>query len=438
MPFDSLDVLTLSRIQFAASAAGHIIFPSLSIGLSIFLVYLQAQYLRTKQDSWLESYKFWRKIFALSFGSGVVTGVVMSFLFGTNFPGLTKVAGDVIGPLMTLEVLTAFFMEATFLGIMLFGMGRLPMKVHFLSTVMVAVGTIISAFWILSVNSWMQTPVGVEFVDGKFVPKDWMAIVFNPSFPYRFAHMLNAALLTACFFAIAVMMVSRLKAKDREHQGATPVLKHTLIMAFVLSVAQIVIGDFHGLNTLEHQPMKVAAMEGQWERQNGAPLRLFAIPRQAEEKNDFEIAIPKLQSLVLMHDANAQTPALKDVPPEDRPPVIVVFYAFRLMIGVGLAMVAVSAAGIWFSVRKAGDYPVWFKKACVVMLPSGWIATIAGWCVTEVGRQPWTVYGYARTANLVSDKAPSELLFSLLSMGTIYALLTAVFLLYTIRLSAQR
>ncbi len=423
------DPLLLSRVQFAFTIAFHILFPSLTIGLAWFLVACEAAWLRTRQDAWFRLYRFWAKVFALAFGVGVVTGIVMSFQFGTNWSGLSQQAGEVLGPLLGYEVLTAFFLEAGFLGIMLFGWNRVSPRVHFAATCLVATGTVISAFWILSANSWMQTPTGHAEVGGILVVEDWWSVVFNPSFPYRFVHMVIATFLASAFVVAGVSALQLILAQH------VPFARRGLAMAVgmagVLAPLQIVAGDLHGLNTLEYQPMKVAAMEGLWETRAAAPLLLFAWPDQEAARNDWEIGIPGGASFILKHDSAAVLQGLKEVPPEDRPPVAWVFWSFRIMVGCGVAMAVIGLTGLWLIWRRRLHRTGWFHWLIVLGSPLGMIAILAGWTVTEVGRQPWLVQGLLRTADMVSPNLTGGAVWA--SLGpflVIYNLLLVAFLYY--------
>ncbi len=424
-----IDPVLLSRLQFAFTIAFHILFPTLTIGLACFLALVEGLWLRTKDTRWRDLYRFWVKVFALAFGMGVVSGIPMSFQFGTNFSTFSTATGNVIGPLLGYEVLTAFFLEAGFLGIMLFGWKRVGPGLHFLATLMVAFGTTLSAFWILSANSWMQTPQGhVLAADGVFHVADWWRVIFNPSFPYRLAHMVLATLLTTSFVVAAVSAWQVLR--DRHGDTALKALKLALGAAAILAPLQLLAGDAHGLNTLEHQPTKVAAMEGNWHAGPNIPLLLFAIPDQAAETNHLEVGIPGGASLILRHDPAGVVPGLTDVPPEDRPPVAVVFYAFRIMVGLGVLMIGVAWLGVLLRKRLPRPY-LW---GLVAMGPSGFLATLAGWTVTEVGRQPFTVYGLMRTADSVSPQLEGpEVMTSLMLFAIVYNMVLAAFLYFAAR-----
>jgi cytochrome d ubiquinol oxidase subunit I len=398
-----MDPIILARIQFAANISFHILFPTITIALGWALLFFKLRYNRTRDEAWMDAYRFWVKIFALSFAMGVVSGITMSFQFGTNWPGFMERVGNIAGPLLAYEVLTAFFLEATFLGIMLFGFRRVPNWVHTLATVLVAFGTTMSAFWILVLNSWMHTPAGFELRDGVAHATNWWAIVFNPSMPYRLAHMLIASGLT-CAFLLAGISAWRW-LKDDRGADVQAALRTGVFLAAALIPVQILVGDMHGLNTLQHQPAKVAAMEGNWETRGNVPLVLFAVPNERERRNDFEIGIPNGASLILKHDAAGVIQGLNDFVAADgtrqHPPVAPVFYAFRVMVGVGMLMLAVSWFAGWRLWRRGGiDRPVaWLL---VAMTFSGWVATLAGWYVTEIGRQPWLVTGVLTTAQAAS------------------------------------
>jgi len=405
-----MDALLLARAQFAANITFHILFPTITIALGWLLMFMRWRWLRTQDGAWLAAYRFWTKVFALSFALGVVSGITMSFQFGTNWPGFMEKAGNIAGPLLGYEVLTAFFLEAGFLGIMLFGHGRVSERVHLMATFFVAFGTTVSAFWILVLNSWMQTPAGHEIVDGVFHVKDWGEVLLNPSFPYRFAHMLLASALT-CAFLLAGLSAWQL-LRGKAERSAPKVLRVGLTVAAVLIPVQIFVGDLHGLNTLEHQPQKIAAMEGVWNTEKGAPLLLFAWPDGEARKNRFEVAIPKMASFILTHDVDGEIKGLNEFP-DAHPPVAPVFWAFRVMVGMGMLMLAVSWVG-WFLGRRAGWRPERLPPTLLWVLAgmsfSGWVATVAGWYVTEIGRQPYIVYGLLRTADVAATTVPSPMI----------------------------
>ncbi len=393
-----MDALVLSRIQFAANISFHILFPAITIALGWVLLYFKLRYARSGDTAWMDAYRFWTKVFALSFAMGVVSGITMSFQFGTNWPGFMTKVGNVAGPLLAYEVLTAFFLEAVFLGIMLFGAKRVPGWIHTLATFLVAAGTTLSAFWIIALNSWMHTPAGYELRDGVVHAVDWWAIIFTPSMPYRLSHMLLASGLTVSFL-IAGLSAYRWLRGDRA--GSVMVaLKSAVRIAAVLIPIQIFVGDLHGLNTLEHQPAKVAAMEANWETRSNVPLILFAWPDEAARTNHFEISIPDGASLILAHDPDGVVPGLNDFEGK-HPPVAPVFWGFRIMVGIGLLMLAVSWWGAWTLWRR-GDASPWLARALLVMTFSGWVATLSGWYVTEIGRQPWLVTGVLATADAVT------------------------------------
>lgn len=383
------DTFLLSRLQFALNISFHILFPSITIALCWVLLAFKVLGSITGDDTWIRAYRFWVKIFALSFALGVVTGITMSFQFGTNWPGFMETVGNVAGPLLGYEVMTAFFLEATFLGIMLFGANRVSNRVHTLATFLVAIGTSLSAFWIIALNSWMQTPQGHEIIDGVVIPVDWMAIIFNPSMPYRLTHVLIASGLTCAFF-IAGISAYRLLRGDTK-PGPKYTLKFSLLLAAILAPLQAFVGDMHGLNTLEHQPAKIAAMEGVWHTEKGAPLLLFAIPDEEQQKNHFEVAIPNLASLILTHDLDGEIQGISAFG-EVRPRVAPVFFAFRIMVALGLVMI-VTGIGLSFILWRRGALKNWQLRGLVAMTFSGWLATLAGWYVTEIGRQPFLVTG---------------------------------------------
>lgn len=426
--------LELARIQFAFTVSFHIIFPAITIGLAAYLVVLEALWLRTQQTLYRDLYHFWSKVFALNFGMGVVSGLVMSYQFGTNWSFFSDFAGGVTGPLLAYEVLTAFFLEAGFLGVMLFGWQRVGPGLHFFSTLMVSLGTLISTTWILASNSWMQTPAGFEIIDGLAVPVDWLAVIFNPSFPYRLVHMSLAAFLSTALFVAASAAWHLLRSND--NPAIRKMLSMALWMLLLVAPLQAVVGDFHGLNTLEHQPTKIAAMEAHWENHpgQGVPLVLFALPDTTQEKNNFALEIPRLGSLILTHSWDGQFPGLKDFPAQDRPPVPVVFWSFRIMVGLGLLMIVLAA---WSLLLRRGDAlyrsrP--FLRFTVLMGPTGLIAIIAGWFTTEVGRQPWAVYGLQRTADAVTAHEALPLAISLMGFIIVYCTVFGVGIAYMLRL----
>jgi cytochrome d ubiquinol oxidase subunit I len=430
-----VDALLLSRIQFGFVISFHILFPSFTIGLASWLAFLEWRWLRTRDGMWLALYKFWLKIFAVSFGMGVVSGIVMSFQFGTNWAILSERAGNILGPLLSYEVLTAFFLEATFLGVMLFGINRVKPSMHFFATCMVALGTLISTFWIIAANSWMQTPQGYAIdAQGVFQPVSWWSIIFNPSFPYRLPHMVLAAFITTCF---VIGGVSAWYLRRGAHvEEAKRMLKLAIAFAAIAVPLQILAGDQHGLNVLEHQPVKLAAMEAHWETHpGGVPLVLFAVPNEKAERNDYEIAIPKLGSLILTHTMDGQVQPLKAVPPQDRPPVKPVFYAFRVMVGIGSLMLLLTLASLWQWRRgRLFDSPL-LLRGWNYMLPAGFVAMLSGWYVVEIGRQPWVVYGALRTANAVSPTlAAASVWTSLITFAVVYAIVFGSGIWYLARL----
>ncbi len=428
-----LDVFMLSRIQFAANISFHILFPTITIALCWILFYFKIRFDFSKEPVWMRAYRFWVKIFALTFAMGVVSGITMSFQFGTNWPGYMETVGNIAGPLLGYEVLTAFFLEATFLGIMLFGIHRVPNAIHTLSTAIVALGTTMSAFWILSLNSWMQTPTGFEMINGVAFPVDWWAIIFNPSLPYRLSHTLIASGLTAAFLVAGISAYRIIIGDDKK--APLLALKTAIVLAAILAPLQVVVGDLHGLNTLEHQPQKIAAMEGVWETEKGAPLLLFAIPNEDTRSNDYTIEIPNMASVILTHEWDGEIQGLNEFIGE-HPPVAPVFFGFRIMVGMGIAMLLLAWLGALFIVRKKA-LPQWLLKTYVAMTFSGWVATLAGWYVTEIGRQPYLVSGVLRTADAVTDIAPVNVGISLTLYCTLYVCLLVAYLL-TLRNMAKR
>ncbi|MBB1059864.1 cytochrome ubiquinol oxidase subunit I [Marilutibacter spongiae] len=418
-----MDALLLSRIQFGFVISFHILFPAFTIGLASWLAFVEGQWLRTRDTVWRDLYFFWTKVFAVSFGMGVVSGIVMSFQFGTNWAVLSEQAGNILGPLLSYEVLTAFFLEATFLGVMLFGWGRVSEKLHFLATCMVALGTLISTFWIISANSWMQTPQGYTLVDGVFHPADWSAIIFNPSFPYRLAHMVLAAFITTCFVIGGTAAAYLYRGVHRE--AARRMLRMAVLFAAITVPVQIFVGDLHGLNVGEHQPVKLAAMEAHWESEGpgeGVPLVVFAVPNEREERNDYEVAIPRVGSLILTHSWDGEIEPLTAVPASERPPVKPVFYAFRVMVGLGVLMLLLVLASLWAWWRKRLYDTRWLLAGWRAMTLSGFVAILAGWYVVEIGRQPWVIHGLLRTADAVSPVAAAAVLTSLVVYAIAYAI----------------
>ncbi len=419
-----LDVFTLSRIQFAANITFHILFPSITIGLAWVLLFFKMRFHLTGRHQWMDAYFFWTRIFALSFAFGVVSGITMSFQFGTNWPGFMKTVGNVAGPLLAYEVLTAFFLEATFLGVMLFGFRRVPGWAHTLATFFVAVGTSLSAFWILALNSWMQTPDGFTMIAGKAHAVDWLRIVFNPSSGYRMIHTMVASGLTAAFLVAGISAYQLLR--DKMHQPANLCLRVGVYLAAVLIPLQIVMGDLHGLNTLKHQPAKVAAMEALWETREGAPLVLFALPDEKNRTNHFSLEIPYGASAILTHDPLGKVQGLNDFK-GNHPPVAPVFWGFRIMVGVGVLMLVLSWAAT-VCLFCWGVLPVIHLWALHIMTFSGWVATLAGWYVTEIGRQPWLVYNVLRTRDAVADIPRPFVGGSLVLYLSVYTLLLVTYL----------
>lgn len=435
--FDNLDATLLARFQFAFTISFHIVFPAFSIGLASYLAVLEGLWLRTKQDVYLELFDFWKTIFALAFGMGVVSGIVMSYQFGTNWSVFSDKAGPVIGPLMGYEVLSAFFLEAGFLGVMLFGRERVGPRLHFFATLMVAFGTLMSATWILAVNSWMQTPQGFEINDvGQFVPADWWAIVFNPSFPYRLVHMVLAAYLTTALVVGAVGGLHLIRKTSPLRAGT--MFSMAMWMLTFVAPLQIFVGDMHGLNTLEHQPVKVMAMEGHYQSHpDGAPLILFGLPNPEEKRVDYAVEIPKLSSLILKHSLDAPLDGLDTVPEELHPPVPVVFWSFRVMIGIGFAMLGLGLWGLICRWRGTFYRNDWLHRAAIAMGPAGFVAVLAGWVTTEVGRQPYTIYGHLLTADSVSPISAPAVGASLVAFIIVYFLVFGAGTFYILRLMSR-
>lgn len=435
---DGLDALLLARIQFAANMTFHILFPTISISLGWVLLFFKLRYVKTKNDYWMDAYQFWVKIFALTFALGVVSGITMSFQFGTNWPGFMEKVGNIAGPLLAYEVLTAFFLEATMLGIMLFGRERVSERVHTLATFLVAVGTTMSAFWILALNSWMHTPAGFEMINGQAHVTSWLEVIFNPSFPYRFTHMMLASGLTVAFLVAGISAYRWL----RDDRGAEVIagLKTGVYLAAVLIPLQIVAGDLHGLNTLEHQPAKIAAMEGIWETQKGAPAVLFGMPDKETRSNKYEIAIPKLASFYLTHDWNGEIKGLNDF--KAHPPVAPVFWSFRIMVGIGLLMLAVSWATTFQLApwKKGASRTVrpWHARVLVAMTFAGWVALLAGWYTTEIGRQPWLVSGVLTAADAASNVTAPRIALTLSVYLALYAALIVAYISVVFYLARHR
>ena len=430
------DALLLARVQFGLNIAFHILFPTITIGLAWLIAWLRLRVERARQEderrAWLETYRVWLKVFALTFAMGVVSGITMSFQFGTNWPGYMNKVGNVAGPLLAYEVLTAFFLEATFLGVLLFGMDRVPGRLHVASAFIVAFGTTVSAFWILALNSWMQTPAGHVVVDGVLIAGDWLQVIFNPSFPYRLAHMLLASGITAAFLVAGLSAWRLLRAPG--DAAALKTLRLGAHVAAVLVPLQIFVGDLHGLNTLEHQPAKIAAVEALWKTQKGATLTLFAIPNEAEKRNDFAIEVPKALSLILVHDLNGEVRGLEEF--KDRPPVAPLFFAFRIMVGMGVLMLALAWFGTWRlrGNRQPKPYLLW---AFAAFSFSGWVATLAGWMVTEIGRQPWLVTGILRTADAVGRVPDAALGASFAGYLLVYSVMLVAYVVVLTHLARE-
>jgi cytochrome d ubiquinol oxidase subunit I len=427
------DPLLLARIQFAANITFHILFPTITIALGWVLLFFKLRFAATRDPKWMAAYMLWVKVFALSFALGVVSGITMSFQFGTNWPGFMETVGNIAGPLLAYEVLTAFFLEAVFIGIMLFGAHRVPQWLHTLATFLVAFGTTMSAFWIMALNSWMQTPAGFEMRDGVAHATDWFAIVFNPSMPYRLGHMLLASGLTVAFLLAGISAWRWLRG-DRG-PDVRVALRTGLLLGALLAPVQAVVGDLHGLNTFEHQPAKIAAIEGVWATERGAPLLLFALPDEEARENDFGIGIPKLASLILTHELDGEIRGLDEFI-GTHPPVAPVFWAFRVMVGIGLLMIAIAFWGAW-ATRRGREPARWLARALVAMAFSGWVGTVAGWYVAEIGRQPWLVHGVLRTADAVGE-VPAPLIAGSLAMYlALYAALLVAYIATLFRLAAK-
>lgn len=434
-----LTALELARIQFGFTISFHIVFPAITIGLASYLAVLEALWLRSeqKQTVYRDLYQFWLKIFALNFGMGVVSGLVMAYQFGTNWSFFSEFAGSVTGPLLTYEVLTAFFLEAGFLGVMLFGWNRVGPGLHFVATLMVAVGTLISATWILASNSWMQTPQGYAIVDGRLIPTDWIKVIFNPSFPYRLAHMSVAAFLSTSLLVGASAAWHLLRGRD--NPALRMMFSMSMWMALIVAPVQAVIGDFHGLNTLKHQPAKIAALEGHWENHGaeGLPLLLFGWPDMEREETRFAVSIPKLGSLILTHSMDGTIPGLKEFPREDRPNATIIFWSFRIMVGLGLLMIALGLFGLLQRARGRLFQSRALQRFALLMGPAGIIALLAGWYTTEIGRQPWVVYGLMRTADAVSNHSFATLATSLALFIIVYLFVFGAGIAYLLRLIAK-
>jgi cytochrome d ubiquinol oxidase subunit I len=418
-----LDATELARIQFALNITFHILFPAVSIGLAWLLLFFRLRYSATRDDAWEYAYYFWVKVFALTFALGVVSGVTMSFQFGTNWPGFVARAGNITGPLLGYEVLTAFFIEATFLAVMLFGKDRVSNRMHLASSALVAIGTTASAFWILALNSWMQTPQGHTVVDGKFYVESWLAIIFNPSFPYRLAHMVNASVVTAAFL-IAGTSASR-ALRNLHGPGTERVLKTGVLVAAVAAPLQVFLGDQHGLNTLEHQPAKIAALEGIWHTERSVPFIVIALPDAAEQRNRFALELPKVGSLILTHTLDGEVRGLDEFAGA-HPPVLPLFLSFRVMVGIGFLMVGVAWWAALVVLRKR-PLPRALQRTLAAMTFSGWVAVLAGWYVTEIGRQPWVVYGQLATADVVADHPAGAVAGTLIAYASLYAFLLVAY-----------
>ncbi len=425
----------LSRIQFGLTISFHILFPTLNLGLALFIVFMEAAWLKTKNSLYLTITKFWTKIFALTFGMGVVSGIVMSYEIGTNFAGFSNSAGPVLGALFGYEVLSAFFLEAGFLGIMLFGWDRVGKKTHFAATFLVMLGTAISAFWILSANSWMQTPAGYDFINGKFIVTNWWQVVFNPSTIPRYIHMMFAAYTTTCFVVAGISAYYLLQSRHIE--VARKCFSIALLAAAFIVPIQIFVGDVVGLHVHEYQPLKTAAMEGVWDTQKAAPLVLFAYPDASQEKNLYAVTIPYGASLINTHSLEGELVGLKSVAPNDRPVVDMVFYGFRIMVGIGLLFLLVAWWALYLRWRKQLYKNKWLQRICVVIAPFGFLATLAGWITAESGRQPWAVYGLLRTADAVSHITANQVLTSLIVFIIVYGIVFTGYLIYLFRVIAK-
>ncbi|MDX6752113.1 cytochrome ubiquinol oxidase subunit I [Geminicoccaceae bacterium 1502E] len=429
---EQLDPLILARIQFAFTISFHILFPAFTIGLASYLAVLEGLFLWTRKDEYRTLFFYWVKPFAVSFAMGVVSGIVLSYQFGTNWSAFSESAGPIMGPLLAYEVITAFFLEAGFLGIMLFGWNRVGRGLHFFATLMVAVGTLISSFWILSANSWMHTPAGHVLEDGMFRPLDWFEVIFNPSFPYRLVHMVLAAYLTTALVVGATGAWHLLRG--RRHPAVRRMFSMAMWMAALVAPVQIVAGDFHGLNTLEHQPAKIAAMEGHFETQKGAPLILFGMPDMEALETRWALEIPRLGSLILTHDLDGEVKGLADFPAEERPNAPLIFWTFRVMVGIGLAMAALGLGSLWLRWREELYSSPRFHRVALLMGPSGFVAVLCGWITTEVGRQPWLVYGLFRTADGLSPVPGMAVASSLAMFVLVYCLVFGVGTVYLLRL----
>ena len=427
-----LDAAILARLQFAFTVAFHIVFPAFTIGLASYLAVLEALWLWRGRETHIVLYRYWLRIFALTFGMGVGSGIVMSYQFGTNWGPFADRTGPVLGPLLGYEVLTAFFLEAGFLGVMLFGQKRVGKGLHFFATSMVAVGTLVSAFWILAASSWMHTPAGYAIRDSQFIPVDWWAVIFNPSLPYRLAHMVLAAYLTTAFVVGGVGALHLLR--DRSSDAARVMFSMAMWMAAIVAPLQLVMGDLHGLNTLEHQPAKIAAMEGHWDTRSGAPLILFGLPDMQAETTRYELSVPGLGSLILTHDWQGNVRGLKSWPASDRPHAPTVFWSFRVMVAIGVAMILVGLVSLFLRARRRLATTHWFLRCVIAMGPGGFVAVLAGWITTEVGRQPYVVYGLMRTAEARSPVDAPAVAGSLLAFVVVYFLVFGAGIYYILQL----
>jgi cytochrome bd ubiquinol oxidase subunit I len=418
----SLDPVLLSRLQFAWVIAWHILLPAFTVGLASYIAVLEGLHFATGREVYFRLSTCWIKVFAVSFGMGVVSGIVMPFQFGTNWSRFSDATANVLSPLLSYEALVAFFLESAFLGVLLFGRTLVPRWAHFISALMVTLGTILSSFWILATNSWMQTPAGYEIVDGRFFPKDWLQVVFSPSFPYRLGHTVIAFYITTGFVVVGVAAYYLWRGRFAEE--ARTMLSMTLSLLTVLVPLQIFLGDAHGLNTIEYQPAKLAAIEAHWNTGRRVGLNLFAIPDEKAETNRYELSVPDLGSLILTHDLNGIVRGLKDWPADQRPPVAIPFFAFRIMVGIGLLMLALIVASWWLRARRRLFDTNWFLRVCMLASPLGFLAVLAGWTTTEVGRQPWTVYGLLRTTDSVSPSLTGvDVVLSLVGYGVVYLIM---------------
>ena len=429
------DPVLLARAQFAFTISFHIVFPAFTIGLASYLAMCEFLWLATKNPVYRTLYKFWLKIFAISFGMGVVSGLVLSYEFGTNWSGFVRAAGNVLGPLLNYEVLTAFFLESSFLGVMLFAHNKVGERWHFFATCMVAIGTLISAFWILAANSWMHTPAGYTVSNGVYSPDDWLKVIFNPSFPYRFTHMVAGAYLCTAFAVIGTGAWYLLRGREKE--SVRTMFSMGLWFILIVAPAQIFLGDLHGLEVRDYQPAKLAAIEGHWETGGHAPLLLFALPDQNAETNHAEISVPDGASLIVTHSRDGVIRGLKDFPREDRPPVAIVFFSFRVMVGLGFAMLGLALAGLMLRARGRVYESRWFLRAAVAMSPAGFIAILAGWFVAEVGRQPFLVYGLIRTANMASPVPAASIAATLALFIVVYGFVFGAGVYYIFKLIRQ-